>query len=68
MMEKLFQITRQVNLVVDEYDGEILSNDKVDITILYRRRNTYTWHERSKNEKENNESQDKKEATTDGST
>ena len=43
MTEKLFQITRRVNLVVDEYDGEILTNNKVNIATLYRWRNTYTW-------------------------
>ena len=36
MTEKLFQITRRVNLVVDEYDGEILTNNKVNIATLYR--------------------------------
>ena len=35
MTEKLFQITRQVNLIVDEYDGEILTNDEVNIAILH---------------------------------
>ena len=32
---------RQVNLVVDEYDGEILTNDEVNIGNLYRWRNTH---------------------------
>ena len=35
MTEKLFQITRQINLILDEYDGEILANDEVNIEILY---------------------------------
>ena len=35
MMEKLFQITKQVNLIVDEYNGEILSNEEVNIANLY---------------------------------
>ena len=35
MTEKLFQITKQVNLIVDEYDGEILTNDEVNIANLY---------------------------------
>ena len=34
MTEKLFQITKQVNLIVDEYDGEILTNDEVNIANL----------------------------------
>ena len=52
------------NLIVNEYDGEILTNDEVNIAVLYRWRNT---HERSENEEENDESQDKNEAITDGS-
>ena len=34
MTEKLFQIMRQINLIVDEYDGEILTHDQVSISIL----------------------------------
>ena len=36
MTEKLFHITKQVNLIVDEYDGEILTNEEVNIANLYR--------------------------------
>ena len=35
MTEKLFQITKQVNLIVDEYDREILTNEEVNIANLY---------------------------------
>ena len=35
MTEKLFQITKQVNLIVDEYDGEILTNEEVNTANLY---------------------------------
>ena len=36
MTEKLFHITKQVNLIADEYDGEILTNEEVNIANLYR--------------------------------
>ena len=97
MTEKLFQITRQVNLIVDEYDGEILTNDEARSTLqTYTGEETLTHDddsekqtvdeetlthvkfnseyedaksvtERSENEEENDESQDKDEAITDGS-
>ena len=35
MTEKLFQITKQVNLIVDEHDGEILTNEEVNTANLY---------------------------------
>ena len=64
MMEKLSNNKAGKSYCWWEYDEEILTNDEVNIAILYWRRNT---HERSENEEENDKSQDKNEAITDGS-